>query len=120
MITNDPDVDRLRFRELERANLRMAWELERLAAAHPAENSQIRWVLRGGYGNARPGGIALCATQHRPPALGEVAIPALLVAAASGEEGAALDAMRKSDALAEAAGVAPEELARIKEQEKKL
>jgi hypothetical protein len=45
---------------------------------------------------------------------------AAAVAAASGEEGAALDAMRKSDALAELAGVSLEELARIRRQEDKL
>jgi hypothetical protein len=110
----------MRLRELERANLRMAAELERLAAAHPAESEHIWYVLRGGHSNAWPGGIALCATQHRPMERGEVAVPPPAVAAASGEEGAALDAMRKSDALAELAGVSLEELARIRRQEDKL
>lgn len=54
---------------------------------------------------------------HRPPTLGEVTIPAPEVVIAPGEQGAALDAMHKSDVLAEAAGVSLEELARIKDQE---
>ena len=58
-----------------------------------------------------------CRRLHRPPALGEVAVPSPAVANASGEQGAALAGIRASDALAELAGVSPEELARIKKQE---
>jgi len=45
---NDPDVILMRLNELERANRRMAHELERLAIKYPAdEYKSITRVLRG-------------------------------------------------------------------------
>ena len=109
MSDDDAELIRMRIDELERANLRMAGELRRLAAAYPEENCQIRWVLRGGTIN-----------RNRPPSLGEIAIPPPTVAAASGEEGAMRVEIRNTTALAELAGVSLEELARIRRQEDKL
>lgn len=43
----DDDLDMLRFRALEAANLRMVAELERLAGKYPEDRSEIGRVLRG-------------------------------------------------------------------------
>ena len=54
---------------------------------------------------------------HRPDSLADIGKPHPVVADATGEQAEMLVTIKNSDALAELAGMDPETLARVKEQE---